>query len=325
MDTSCDVLVIGGGGAAAAAALEAAARGADVTLAVKGAFNAIGTRGAGATSGGYSPFGVFATPGWRGPLSLAEKDLPHMVSPAQEKAYMNIRQVGLGMADPALVRLLVEEAVATRKRLLELGATFGEFGLRSHGVPVMAALGPRLRRAGVRILQRFMVTDLIFDDSRCLGAAGVQEREGKTLVIGEADLRRVYEMVNCATSPDVDFVYLGCPHYNIEEIKKVAYLLEGQRCRARLWITTNPWTFKMAETMGLRLIIEQAGGNLLSGTCPGAINGEMPPGTVMATDAIKQNYYITGIVHPRPLEVWYGTTEDCVAAAVSGRWQGRWR
>jgi hypothetical protein len=53
--------------------------------------------------------------------------------------------------------------------------------------------------------------------------------------------------------------------------------------------------------------------------------GEMPPGAVMATDAAKQNYYITGTVHPKKLQVWYGTTEDCIEAAITGKWKGEWR
>jgi predicted aconitase len=88
---------------------------------------------------------------------------------------------------------------------------------------------------------------------------------------------------------------------------------------------TNPLTFKAAEMAGYRATIENAGGVLLSGACAGLLNGEMPPAAVMATDAAKQNYYITGIVHPKKLEVWYGTTEDCIDAAVTGKWRGEWR
>jgi hypothetical protein len=44
----------------------------------------------------------------------------------------------------------------------------------------------------------------------------------------------------------------------------------------------------------------------------------------MATDSAKQNYYITGFLHPRKLDVWYGTVEACVEAAVKGKWTGGW-
>lgn len=146
------------------------------------------------------------------------------------------------------------------------------------------------------------------------------------IVITEKDLKRVYDVMNYASNRNVDFVYLGCPFYNIVEVQKVAALLDGKKCRKPLWVTTNPLTYKAAETMGLKDIIHKAGGVLLSGACCGLLNGEMPDGTsVMATDAAKQDYYITGILDPKKLEVWYGTTEDCVDAAITGTWKGEWR
>jgi len=145
------------------------------------------------------------------------------------------------------------------------------------------------------------------------------------ITITRDDLKRVYDMLNYASDDNVDFVYLGCPHYNIQELQKVAGLLEGKRCRTSLWVMTNPLTYKIAEQMGYRAIIEKAGGALLSGSCPGLLQGEMPPAKVMATDAAKQNYYITGHVYPKKLQVWYGTMEDCISAAITGKWQGEWR
>jgi predicted aconitase len=147
----------------------------------------------------------------------------------------------------------------------------------------------------------------------------------RKVIITPGDLRRVYEMMNYASSDRVDFVHLGCPHYNIDELHKVARLLDGKRCKTPLWVMTNPLTFKAAEMMGLKDTIQKAGGTLLSGTCCGLLMGEMPPSAVMATDAAKQDYYITGIVYPKKLEVWYGTTEDCIEAAITGKWRGEWR
>jgi hypothetical protein len=45
----------------------------------------------------------------------------------------------------------------------------------------------------------------------------------------------------------------------------------------------------------------------------------------MATDSTKQNYYMTGFRAPKPITCWYGTVEDCIAAAVTGTWKGGWR
>jgi hypothetical protein len=42
----------------------------------------------------------------------------------------------------------------------------------------------------------------------------------------------------------------------------------------------------------------------------------------MATDSAKQNYYMTGFKDPQPITCWYSTVEDCINAAVSGKWNG---
>jgi predicted aconitase len=158
-----------------------------------------------------------------------------------------------------------------------------------------------------------------------LDAAFKGNKPERTIRIGRKDLKRVYDLINYASNDDVEFVYLGCPHYNIQELQKVAGLLDGKKCKIPLWVMTNPLTFRTAETMGLRTIIEKSGGNLLSGSCPGLMMGEMPTDAVMATDAVKQNYYITGFIHPKKLDAWYGSTEDCIEAAITGKWKGEWR
>ncbi len=156
---------------------------------------------------------------------------------------------------------------------------------------------------------------------------GKQPRE--TISITRNDLKRVYELMNYGSRDDVDFVYLGCPHYNIQEIQKVAGLLDGKKCRTRMWVMTNPQTYKLAEQAGYRKKIEDSGALLLSGVCPGMLYGVvMPPDgkpNVMATDACKQDYYMTGHCHPHKCQIRYGTMEDCVDAACSGIWKGEWR
>jgi len=203
----------------------------------------------------------------------------------------------VGMEVPALVNI----GKPTLSQLVKMNSTLNTSGqVRMYHIPGVTPEAPTLEAAfkGNKIKKRIYIT--------------------------RDDLKAAYEKINYAKNDNVDFVFLGCPHYNIEEIKKVAALLEGKKCRISLWVMTNPITYKVAVTMGLKDIIERAGGNLLSGTCPGELK-EMPPTTVMATDSIKQNYYITGHFYPKKLEVWYGTTEDCINAAITGKWRGEWR
>jgi predicted aconitase len=165
----------------------------------------------------------------------------------------------------------------------------------------------------------------ITPEAPTLEAAFKGKKYKKKVIITRDDLKRVYDLMTYASNDNVDFVYLGCPHYNIVELQKVAGLLDGKKCKRPVWVMTNPLTFKAAEMMGIKETIHKAGGALLSGACCGLLMGEMPPCNVLATDAAKQDYYITGTVYPKKLEVWYGTTEDCIDAALTGKWRGEWR
>jgi fumarate reductase (CoM/CoB) subunit A len=222
-----DVLVVGGGGAAARAALEATLAGAKVVLVTKGNFGAVGTRGAGATNSALSPFGIIATPGWTGPLAGGEKILAHMVAAPPEEAYRNIIQVGLGMADPKLARILVEDAVETRTSLLKWGALFGEYGLKSHGAPIMEALVRQIRSASTTVLERTMVVDLLVRDGECVGAAAVGEMTSETVIIragatviatgGDADLYMINLNPPCVTGDGYAMGYeAGAELMNLE-------------------------------------------------------------------------------------------------------------
>jgi len=178
-----DVLVVGGGGAGARAAFEAKQNGAEVVLAVKGSFGALGTRGAGATASGDSEGGIFATPGWAGPLSELERMNAHVVNSAPEQAFANIIQVGLGMTDPKLARIIVEDAVEIRNTLIDWGANFRGWGMRAHGVPMIEALERQIRKTNISVLERTIISGLLVQDGECVGGIGVNEKSGDTIVI----------------------------------------------------------------------------------------------------------------------------------------------
>jgi Aconitase X/FAD dependent oxidoreductase len=76
----------------------------------------------------------------------------------------------------------------------------------------------------------------------------------------------------------------------------------------------------VADRSGYTEVIERAGGRLLGDSCP-AMSRVAPQGTrVFATDSAKQAHYLPAILG---IEAWFGSLEDCVDAAVTGRWRGR--
>jgi hypothetical protein len=150
------------------------------------------------------------------------------------------------------------------------------------------------------------------------GPAPVPER----VVYGPAERRAMYETLNeIGTSSDVDFILLGCPHASVDQIRQAATLLDGKRLASgtELWIMAPRALKVMADRSGYTQVIEKAGGRVLADSCP-AMSRAAPAGTkVFATDSAKQAHYLPAILG---IEAWFGTTEECVNAAISGRWNG---
>lgn len=177
--TQTDVLVIGGGAAGARAALEARLAGARVTLAVKGRFGGVGVRGAGASA--------TALDGAGGVLFTGDADIP----PTAQQAYNEAIQLGLGLADPRLVRILVEDSFRNRSELASLNIYprhgFGR-GINCHGVPLVVGLAGHVRSRGMDVREGVMITHLLVRDGECVGAVGVTEANSETFAIQAASV-----------------------------------------------------------------------------------------------------------------------------------------
>lgn len=144
----------------------------------------------------------------------------------------------------------------------------------------------------------------------------------EAITYGPRERRAVYEDLNSqGASDDVDFILLGCPHASIEQIWRAAKALEGRRLSpgTALWIMAPRALKDVADRSGYTEIIERAGGKILGDSCP-AMSRAAPAGTkVFATDSAKQAHYLPAILG---IEAWFGTLEECVDAAVTGRWRG---
>ncbi|MEZ5891761.1 MAG: aconitase X catalytic domain-containing protein [Parvularculaceae bacterium] len=139
---------------------------------------------------------------------------------------------------------------------------------------------------------------------------------------GAQERRQTYENLNLrGKSTDVDYVMLGCPHAAIDQIAEAARLLDGRKLNAKtaLWIFTSRHVRAEAQAKGLVDIIRKAGALVMTDTCS-AIAQSVPKGTkVVALDSAKQTHYLPAFLG---IEAWYGTTEDCINAALTGKWRG---
>ena len=145
-------------------------------------------------------------------------------------------------------------------------------------------------------------------------------RARETFHYGAEERRKVYEQLNAnGSSADVDYVMLGCPHAALEQIEEAARLLRGKTIKTHLWMFTSRAVKSMADLHGYTKTIREAGGLVMTDTCS-AIGRMVPKGTkVVALDSAKQVHYLPAMMG---IEAWFGSTEDCVRAALSGRWNG---
>jgi hypothetical protein len=77
---------------------------------------------------------------------------------------------------------------------------------------------------------------------------------------------------------------------SLNEIARIARLLEGRQVNKEFWITTARSTKQIADRMGYTRTIEEAGARFAADTCcvVAPIRGRF---TAMATDSAKACYY----------------------------------
>jgi predicted aconitase len=142
------------------------------------------------------------------------------------------------------------------------------------------------------------------------------------LPYGPAERAGVYADLNSQGSrEDVDFVLLGCPHASLDQVRQAAKALAGRRLASgtQLWMMVPRALKAMADRSGYTEVIERSGARVLGDSCP-AMSRAAPAGTrVFATDSAKQAHYLPAILG---IEAWFGSLDDCVEAAVTGRWRG---
>jgi len=136
--------------------------------------------------------------------------------------------------------------------------------------------------------------------------------------VGKEEINKVYEKINSTQRENIDFVYIGCPHATINELRDLSALLEGKLINknVKLWITTPRKIKKIAEREGIVSKIEKAGGLIVCDTCP-VVSLELGfKPQVMVTNSVKQAHYARGVLN---LEAIVCDLRKCVEVAMKGR------
>jgi len=144
----------------------------------------------------------------------------------------------------------------------------------------------------------------------------------ETIEVGKNEIEEIYQRLNTAKTDQVDLVCLGCPHYTISEIKSVAQLLDGRKVKegVRVWVSTADSVYTLAKRMGYVDIIEKAGGLVVTDMCMSSMPALEIDVKTSATDSAKVAHYQPGA--DVGVEMLYGSTEQCIATAITGKWGG---
>ena len=136
------------------------------------------------------------------------------------------------------------------------------------------------------------------------------------VTVTDRELRETQEELQTA-SWKIDFVQLGCPHYTLSQIAGVAALLGDRKLHkgVTFWVCTSATAKILADRIGYTETIEKAGGQLVVDTCIDEPCWIAYKQKIGMTDSPKCAYY------RRFKDVIVGRVEDCVDAAVKGRWR----
>jgi len=150
-------------------------------------------------------------------------------------------------------------------------------------------------------------------------------------VVRKTDLINAYEkLTNITPGSKIDFVTLGCPHYNLENLRYVAQWIREINAKfhpdVRVWICTNRQTRNAATWEGVTQTIEHAGGLVICDSCP--VESHMristckeygmktPQVDAMVTDSAKMARYVGDLIG---CSTALRSRDECLRSAVTGK------
>ncbi len=146
--------------------------------------------------------------------------------------------------------------------------------------------------------------------------AELQKEPKESVVVEQSDLRNAYDNINDEVS-EIELVCVGCPHCSIKEISQIAKLLEGKKVAetTELWVATSRTAKQLADKRGYTQTIEAAGGKFACDTCMAVapLKGRFKS---LATTSAKGCFYS----RQNLMKTKMGSIEECVDAAVTGKW-----
>ncbi|MGA2296389.1 MAG: aconitase X catalytic domain-containing protein [FCB group bacterium] len=199
-------------------------------------------------------------------------------------------------------------------------------GVKTFSQEFLLGLGSTLATSGsVTLFHLVGVTP----EARTLDEAFHGQIPKDYIEVTERDLDLVYKkQTKIAIGEKIDFVTLGCPHYNLEGLRYVAEKLKGRKIAdgVRFWVCTNRMTRKQAEFSGYVQTIEESGAIVVCDTCPveshmristcRQFGLKVPNIEAMVCESGKMIRYVGDLIGCKTALT---TRENCIESAIQGK------
>ena len=143
-----------------------------------------------------------------------------------------------------------------------------------------------------------------------------------TIIVDMDRLNKARASLSQVAEGPLNMVALGTPHFSYSEFERLVALLDGCRVHptVTLYVSTSRYVAALIEEKGWMDSLRTAGAEILVDTCtyfsPAV---KACKGRVM-TNSAKWAYYAPGML---PVEVAFGSLEDCVHSAIAGEVMGK--
>lgn len=143
------------------------------------------------------------------------------------------------------------------------------------------------------------------------------QEPAREVVLSIEDLRTARDDLSTARPGPLEMVALGTPHFSFTEFARLAELMDGETVSPGLvmYVSTSRHVRDLIAQKGWLEMLERSGVRVVVDTCTyftPAVRGAK--GRVM-TNSAKWAYYAPGML---PVEVCFGSLEDCVRSAIAG-------
>ncbi len=148
-----------------------------------------------------------------------------------------------------------------------------------------------------------------------LEGAPVKVNKIEKISVEAKEIKRTMENLSTASKSKPDLVFIGCPHCSLNEIRRIANLIDDRKVKSEteLWVCTSRHVKAKAAEYTDK--IEQSGGHVISDTCAVVTWTEKLGIKTIMTNSAKTAHYAPTL---NRAETMFAPLKECLNTALEG-------